>query len=476
MNFIGRKEELKELGSLLKKRSASFVVIRGRRRIGKSRLIAEFCSKLPVLSFSGVPPTKNTTAASQREAFARQMQYELKINKPQAEDWEGLFRELAANTSEGPVVIVLDEISWIGSKDPDFLGYLKNAWDLRFSKNKNLILIVCGSVSSWIEQNILNSTGFVGRITINMRLKELPLGDSCQFWSSQSAHTSPYEIFKVLSVTGGVPRYLEEVLPSESAEQNINRLCFKETGLLFNEFEMIFHDLFSSRSSAYKDLLLEMRDRSLFLKEVYHILGVRPSGSYSEYMEDLIQAGFVSRDYTWDLKTAKESSLSRFRISDNYVRFYLKAILPHRARILSGDYDVTSIFHQEGWKSLLGLQFETLVLNNIGELYSHLNLCPGDVLRSGPFFQRSSGKKQGCQIDLLIQTVHRVIYLVEIKFSQNPIGIDVREEIVRKIQRLQLPRGFSIKPVLIHVNGVSKALYQDRFFAAIIDFSDLLTS
>lgn len=340
-DFIGREEELHELKTLLKKRSSSLVVIRGRRRIGKSRLIAEFCKTLPTISFAGIPPTKNTTAQSQREEFSRQMQYELKINKPEADDWGLLFRELIDHTQSGPKVIVMDEISWLGSKDPDFLGKLKNAWDTGFSKNTQLILILCGSVSSWIEKNILSSTGFFGRISLSMQLRELPLKDCARFWNSQERRVSPYEIFKVLSVTGGIPRYIEEIIPSATAEENMARLCFKESGTLFSEFDRIFHDLFSSRSEVYRRILLGMAERSLSLKEIYKILEVQPSGSYVEYIDDLVQAGFVSRDYTWDLKSGKDSNLSRIRISDNYVRFYLKTIFPNKNQILSGNYDRT---------------------------------------------------------------------------------------------------------------------------------------
>ncbi len=474
-DFIGRESELSDLRSLLKKSTSSLVVIRGRRRIGKSRLISEFCGSMPALFFAGIPPTKNTTMRSQCEEFARQVQYQLKIKKPEAGDWSSLFHELIEHTQEGPIVIVMDEISWLGSKDPDFLGKLKNAWDLGFSKNRQLILILCGSVSSWIDRNILSGTGFVGRITMSLHLKEMPLSDCCKFWASQEGRIAPYEIFKTLSVTGGIPRYLEEIFPNESAEQNINRLCFKETGMLFGEFERIFHDLFLSRTNTYKEILIQMSEKSLFLKDVYKVLGVKPSGSYSDYLDDLVQAGFVARDYTWDLKTGKESILSRFRISDNYVRFYLKAVLPNKNKILADSYDSHSIFHKENWKTILGLQFENLVLNNLRQIYKHLNIPPGDVLRAGPFFQRKSGKNDGCQIDLLIQTYHRVLYLVEIKFSQNEIGNNIKQELQRKIDRLSVPRGFSIKPVLIHVGGVSSSIYTDRFFAHVLDFSDLLS-
>lgn len=473
-DFIGREEELDELRTLLKKRSSSLVVIRGRRRIGKSRLIAEFCKTLPTISFAGIPPNKNTTAQSQREEFSRQLQYELKIKKPKADDWGLLFRELIDHTQSGPKIVVMDEISWLGSKDPDFLGKIKNAWDSGFSKNSQLILILCGSVSSWIEKNILSSTGFVGRISLSMKLRELPLKDSAKFWISQEERISPYEIFKILSVTGGIPKYIEEIIPSDTAEENITRLCFKESGTLFNEFDRIFNDLFSSRSRAYRNILLGMTEKSLTLKEIYKILEVQPSGSYIEYIDDLAQAGFVSRDYTWDLKTGKESNLSRIRISDNYVRFYLKAIFPNINQILSGNYDSYSTIHRENWKSILGLQFENLVINNVQQLYKNLKLNPGEVLRAGPYFQKRNQRREGCQIDLLIQTFHRVLYLVEIKFSQNEIGLDVKDEINRKIERLSLPRGFSIKPVLVHVNGAKGSILGDRFFSHVVDFSEML--
>ena len=472
--FVGREDELNDLKLLLKKNSASLVVIRGRRRIGKSRLIEEFCSSLPTVSLVGIPPTKHTTQASQREEFARQLQYTLKIKKPESDDWNLLFQTLVNQTKNSRIVVVMDEISWIGHKDPDFLGKLKNAWDLGFKQNPNLILILCGSVASWIEDNILKSTGFVGRITLNMHLKELPIRDCARFWDGKGCKYDPYEIFKALAVTGGIPRYLEEIMPSDSAESNIQRLCFKSTGLLFNEFDSIFHDLFAERTSAYKKILLEMCDRSLFLKDVYSALGVEPSGSYSDYVDDLEQAGFIKRDYTWDLKTGKDSLLSRFRICDNYARFYLRCILPNQSIIKDGSYDSHSVAHRKHWNTTLSLQFETLVINNVQCLYPLLNLARGEVLRAGPFFQRKSTRYKGCQIDLLIQTHHRVLYLVEIKFSQNCIGTTVQREVQEKMNRIHLPRGFSVKPVLVHVNGVADSLYTDRFFSHIIDFSDLL--
>jgi uncharacterized protein len=171
------------------------------------------------------------------------------------DDWSNIFWHLAQHTKEGRVLIVLDEISWLGSKDPNFLGKLKNAWDLHFSNNPQLILVLCGSISSWIEKNILSSTGYLGRVALDLYLEELPLNDCSSFWDPYSDRISPYEKFKILSVTGGVPLYLELIRPELSAEENIRELCFSRGGLLVREFKQIFSDLFMRKSKSYQEIV-----------------------------------------------------------------------------------------------------------------------------------------------------------------------------------------------------------------------------
>ena len=195
--FIGRERELNLLNRFSKKRSASFLIVRGRRRIGKSRLIEEFAKPYKFYTFSGIVPTEKTTAQSQRDEFASQLSQQ-DFPKVTAQDWNDLFWLLADKVKKGKVVILLDEISWMGDKDPDFLGKLKNVWEQHFKKNNQLILIVCGSASSWIEKNVLSSTGFVGRISFVLTLEELPLKDCQDFWRQTAAHISAMEKLKML--------------------------------------------------------------------------------------------------------------------------------------------------------------------------------------------------------------------------------------------------------------------------------------
>lgn len=472
MKFIGRKKELDSLEILLKKKSATMVVIRGRRRIGKSRLIKEFVSDKKSWIFSGFPPVPGITKRRQLDAFSVQISQNLSMPKIQVSEWIEHFNFIGNQAKGQKIVIVLDEISWMGSEDPDFLGQLKTAWDLNFSENPDLILILCGSVSSWIEENILKSTGFVGRVSVDMILNELSIDESAEFWGTQKNKISAYEKFKVLSVTGGIPKYLEEIIPSQSAEDNIHRLCFQPTGLLFREFEQIFSDLFSKRAQTYSNIINTLGNTSLSLDEICEKLYLEKSGSISRSLDDLALSGFVQEDCTWNLFTKTESRLKKFRLKDNYLRFYLQYIEPNKNRIVKNIFELKSFMHMPGWESVMGLQFENLVVNNLKGLCKILRIDLLEVTNAGPFFQRSTQRQKGCQIDLMIQTRHNTLYVCEIKFSTSEIKSSVIEEMKKKIRSLSTPKGFSIRPVLIHVNGISQAVNESEIFNDIIDFSN----
>ncbi len=473
--FIGRKTELEELKFLLTKKSASLVVIKGRRRIGKSRLAQEFGKSFKQsYFFSGLPPTEGVTAKHQKEEFIRQMN-EAEVPRLLAEDWGDLFKDLAKHCSKGSCLLVLDEISWMGMKDATFLGKLKTAWDLHFSKNPSLILILSGSQSTWIEKNILNSSGFVGRISYTLTLEELSLAECNEFWSPNQNKISAYEKLKVLSVTGGVPRYLEEIQARQSAEENIKRLCFKREGFLFDEFEQIFSDLFSKRSEKYKEICRRLAEGPCSMEDIVkslgrHKKGHSKGGDISESLEDLIKTGFVTRDFTWDIKTATVSKLSHYRLSDNYLRFYLKCIEPQKIKISNGLSGLPIT-----WTSVLGLQFENLVLSrkNRFKIYDLLKLTPEEIVCGSPYFQTKTSSRKGCQIDLMIQTKHNTLYVCEIKFSKNEVESEVIREVQQKISRMLVPKNFSLRPVLIHAGGVSESLLEADFFSHIIDFGEL---
>ncbi len=267
-------------------------------------------------------------------------------------------------------MIILDEITWIGGLDPTFLGKLKIAWDTYFKKNPKLIMIISGSNSAWIEKIILSKTGFLGRISLRITLDELPLYHCNQFWGSFKDKISAYEKFKILAVSGGIPRYLEEIHPKETAEDNIYRLCYQREGVLFNEFDDIFSDLFQKRSQRYKDIIHCIADGNTTVDKIANALQREKGGDLSEVLLELTQDGLISRDYSWNLKTENPSRISQYRLRDNYLRFYLKYILPYKQRIEIEE--MASL--PPGWQSILGLQFENLVVNNRNLLHRMLNI------------------------------------------------------------------------------------------------------
>jgi len=468
--FIGREKELESLKGLLRKKSSSLVVIRGRRRIGKSRLAEEYASSFSkAYILSGIPPEPGVTADAQRAEFLRQLQeYRLPIYR--SDDWGNIFYDLAQECKKGRILVVLDEITWMGSQDPTFLPKLKTAWDRYFKKNSQFVMILSGSNSAWISKNILSSTGFFGRVSLRLLLEELSLSECNMFWEDSSGTVSAYEKFKILSVTGGIPRYLEELRSDLSAEANLQRLCFDSEGLLFREFDQIFHDLFQKQGHFYKQIVENLIDSPLSTTELAVKLGRSRGGDLSKALGELMESGFLARDYTWSFATGKQLASSRYRIRDNYLRFYLKYILPHKEQIESTQLQRLP----QGWLSIMGVQFENLVVNNGSLVCRILGVSPEDLLIANTYFQTAGTRKRGCQIDYLIQTRFRYLYACEVKFRQGVVGTEVMDEVEEKLRRLQLPRGFSCRPVLIHVNGVSEEVVDSGYFARIIDMSELL--
>ncbi len=469
--FIGRKRQMQGLNQLRKNQHASLVVLRGRRRIGKTRLAQEFGQLFKHrYFFSGLAPEKGITAVDQRKEFLRQM-YEQRIPCFPSDDWGDLFTQLATHCLKGDLLIVFDEITWMYLDDPTFLPKLKNAWDLQFKQNDQLIFIISGSNSAWIKQHILGSTGFYGRISYRSKLEELSLHQCNEFWGQARDKISSFEKLKILSVTGGIPRYLEEINPKQTAEDNILRLCYQPEGLLFNEFDDLFKDLFSRRDEYYKDITKVLVDGHTNVEAIAQSLHRKKGGDLSKALEELTEDGFVERFYSWDVKKGVFlSKNSQYRITDNYFRFYVKYILPFKARIEMGEMETLPL----GWEGIVGLQFENLLIKNKKSLHRKLNIPVNEIVFANPYFQRETKTTQSCQIDYMVQTRFNVLYICEIKFSKHELSPTVINEIEKKITRLQIPKGFSVRPVLVHVNGVSFDIIARDYFADIVDFGDLL--
>ncbi len=386
------------------------------------------------------------------------------------ENWNDALSTLAGLTMDGEAIILLDEISWLASADRDFAGKLKGVWDTRFKKNDNLILILCGSVTSWIDDNILNDKGFMGRVSLTITLGELSLHHASGFWRTHSG-VSVAEKLRLLCVTGGVPRYLEEIRPEQTAEQNIKRMCFSPEGLLFSEFDKIFKDIFAARSGSFKRIVEALSGPSLQPEALSAALGVKSTGGLSEKLAVLVASGMVARDYTWNT-SGRRSALSKYRISDNYLRFYLRYVEPQKEKIAQGLLRDVHLENLVNWSSIMGLGFENLVHSNLRSIIRILDIAPESILSASPYFQRKTRRHDACQIDLLIHT-RSTLYVCEIKL-RDQIQTSVLNEVTQKIRKLDGSTNVSVRPVLIYQGELASGIKSTDFFSHLIPAADLM--
>lgn len=399
--FIGRKVELERLTALYKKKNPSLVVVKGRRRIGKSRLIGEFAkiSNAQIFwSFAGLAPQNGISAQQQRDNFARQLALMLKIPPMTFLDWSDAFEHLSLHLKPGDIIL-LDEISWMGSKDPSFIPKLKAWWD---KQTMHVLLVFCGPVSTWIEENILKSTAFFGRINLTISLEPLSIPENAEFLRTLGMQLSHYDMYKLLSI------------------------------------------------------------------EFAH------SGTLSQMMDHLIVAGFVIKQSLWSFKTAEPLKQSLYRISDPYMRFYLKVIEPNLGAIADGGFDQVPLSTMPGFETHMGLQLEALLLQNRPLLLEKLGISPIDIVRGGPYRQTKTNTKQGCQIDFLIQTKTNSLFICEFKFKKREISGEIISEMQDKISRLKTPKGFAKIAVLFHLSGVASSVATNPYFYRIVDIADFL--
>jgi hypothetical protein len=471
--FVGREQELGKLEDLLRSGRASLVVIRGRRRIGKSRLVEEFGRGKRFLAFSGLPPAPGMVAQDQRDAFTRQLAAAGHLPSFQVTDWSDAFAHLSRQLTHAPTVVLFDEISWMGAKDPSFIPKLKAWWDLVLQNHPSVVLVLCSSISTWIDRNILNSTALFGRVSLYLELTELPIPQCKKLLRLQGFQGSDIDVFKILSIVGGVPWYLEQIHGSHSADEHIKRLCFEKNSLLVHEFDRIFNDLFSTRGEIYRRIIRLLSEGMLDRSALQKALSYPSSGMLSQHLHALEICGFLTKHPDWSLKTGKPGKATLYRLADNYLRFYIHYIEPNLARIEQGAFADVPLSGLPGWEPMLGFQLENLLLKNRALIYRALGVHAQDIAVDNPYRQKASQKAKGCQIDYLIQMRSNTLFVCEVKMRRRELGMEIIEALKAKIASLALPKGFGIAPVLLHLGPLSDALLSSRYFYRIIDIAEL---
>ena len=477
MDFYGRTELLQQLHDLWGKRVSSLVTCRGRRRIGKSTLIERFAakSKARFIKIEGLRPDANTKKEDELDAFASQLAAQTTVENSRPADWLRAFIRLSKEIRpREKTVVLLDEVSWMAHGDPLFAATLKIAWDNYLKKNDRLVFVVCGSVSTWIRENIIESGAFYGRRSLDIVVPELPLHECVKFWGEAAGRTAVRDIIDVLSVTGGVPRYLEEVNPHLSARDNIRNMCFLPKAPLRVDFDEMFYDVITRQPKFSAKVLRALVDGARSVTEIASLLDVGKGGNITNAMAQLEESGMVASDTGKNPVTGADVRERRYRLRDNYSRFYLKYIEPAKNVIDAKAFEFGGLDRFAGWDTVMGLQFENLVVNNYRYLLEPLHMDGAMIVSAAPYFRRggANGKPKGCQIDFLIQA-KMSICIVEIK-RQAHIGREIIEELRDKSRRLPHPRDVSIHTALVYEGELAPSVEADGFFDALVPFERLL--
>ena len=443
MGFFGRENEISDLMALWSKRSGSLVTCRGRRRIGKSTLIEVFAqkSKARFIKIEGIRPKPEFSNETELKTFARELAAQTRADDNVPDNWLKAFIRLDREINDKErTVVLLDEVSWLGHYDETFADLVKIAWDDYWSKHSRLIVVVCGSVSGWIKENFVDNGAFFGRRSLDLVVKELPLRECVKFWGRAATRVDTREIIDVLSVTGGVPRYLREVAPGDSAVSNIARLAFRPNSILRIDFDEMFSDVITKLPTLSGKIVRALVERPLSVSETAEAVRAEKGGKIGEALEQLVEAGLVSSDIGNNPETGNRLREVRYRLKDNYARFYLRYIEPQKAVVDAGAFRFVSLDALDGWETIMGLQFENLVVNHYPELIDPLHLGNSLIESAAPYSRSRKGDgEDGLQIDLLIQTKHSN-YVVDQAVTVHEANSHIVEE--RKASEiLALPAG-----------------------------------
>ena len=458
MEIIGRKSEQDQLLRCAKSKMPEFMVIYGRRRVGKTFLIREVFKNDFTFYTSGVKQgtRKDKVALFHKDIVA----YGGKAEK-KPESWFDAFDELKdllkgdchRNAVTGKKIVFLDEVPWMDGKKSDFRPALDRFWNMFGSAMPDLMLIVCGSATSWIIDNILKNTGgFYNRVTESLHLLPFHLGDCERLCRFCGYHFEKSEILEYYMAFGGVPFYWRNLNASLSVSQNIQSLCFEESGKFRYEYRELFRSLFSPRG-RHREVVEFICKKNKGVPRDEISKSFKMSGKQlTKTLEELEECGFL-REYVepGHIKRGKT-----YQVIDPFVRFSI-AFLQGARKSSWTAYRGTPAYY--AWA---GNAFELACLNHVTEIKNALGIAG---VETSEYAWRSKESNPGAQIDLLIDRADGVINLLEMKYTQSPIVIDkdYRMNLLTKEDdfRRESKTRKAIRITLVASSGLSKNGYSD---------------
>ena len=480
--IVGRRKEIKILENALASKSAEFIAIYGRRRVGKTYLIKQFFSKqtgvffeLTGLNDGSLKDQLINFSSSLSKAFYQGAEMAVPKN------WMDALRQLTSAIENTPlnkrIVIFFDELPWLATRKSGFLKALEYYWNTHWSYRKKLILIVCGSAASWMLEKIVYAKGGLhNRITVNIPLQPFSLREVQDYLIYQGHNLNKEQILQIYMVTGGIPHYLKNLKKNFSLPQNINALCFQKGGLLFDEFDKLFHSLYEEPDTYIKIIRAIAKKASGISREelIKNIKSISDGGYFNIMLKSLEEAGFISTFIP--LGHARRGV--HYRLIDEYTLFYLNWIEPLRkkTRISTTTSYWTSIIHTASWHAWAGYAFEAVCLKHVDSIKKALGLDNLQVYWGDWRYIPEKGGT-GAQVDLVLDRSDDCVMLCEIKHTEKPFVITksyaAEIETKQAVYKEQTRTKKQILWCFITNNGITENEYFKKLINHVVTLDDL---
>ena len=463
--IIGREKEQKKLRNLYEGERAEFVAIYGRRRVGKTYLVDEVFNSEITFRHAGLSPisfdTENTSKKSHMKDQLRHFHQSLMMQGMKEttppESWLDAFYMLeqflmARDDPKRRLLIFLDEIQWMDTPKSGFMTGLEAFWNSWACYRHNVMLVVCGSSTSWIMDKLINNHGgLYGRLTCEIELQPFNLYECEQFFISKGMSLSRYDIAQTYMMLGGIPFYLNYFEKSLSVSQNIQALFFDRGAPLKNEFDRLFASLFTN-PEVMKTIVIALnsKKRGLTRKELLDKTGITDSGLFSKQLKALESGAFIIKYDSYG--NGKRNSF--YKVSDPFCIFYLRFVREGSSKAKNECLNTSGSQSIVSWN---GLAFENLCFTHIAQIKDALGIS-GVSTNVALWSKKGTNEEEGAQIDLIIERKDNVVNMCEVKFYSDEFiadkdchfAITRRERLLREI----VPRKASIHNTLITTFGL----------------------
>lgn len=460
--MVGRKEELAALKRYYESGKAEFVALYGRRRVGKTYLINEFFHSRYAFYITGVMDGDKSEQMAAFTQGLRKIGYSGRVPK----NWMDAFFELEnildEKMREGErCVLFIDELPCFDTPKAGFVKALGHFWNSWAQSHKNVMLVVCGSATSWMIKNIIdNHGGLHNRITHEMHLHPFNLYETEQMLESCDVHWDRLSIMQIYMALGGVPYYLEMLQPSDSVASAIDRLFFGRNALMADEYDRLFKSLFKD-SSPYIEIIrvLAKARQGITREEILRETKMVDNGHFSEYLTNMVKCDFIRYYFVKSTRIKKTDGF--YQLTDMFVIFYNTFLQQPvtDAHFWSLHTNTTLL------NTWYGLSFERVCMLHIPQIKHALGI---DRIGVEYYSWRSKESAEGAQVDLLLERADRIINLCEMKYSVQEFAIDKDEDLKLRnrqgVFKEETETKYAVVPIMVSTYGMKTNKYSGGIY------------